>query len=66
MVQYQARLAVGKIYEELAWESLSDRIWFRRLSQFFKIQNCFTPEYLFDTSENDHHSIKCRASSFWY
>ena len=40
MVQYQAALAVAgtcnstktdKIYEELGWENLSDRIWFRRL-----------------------------------
>ena len=50
--QYQAALAVTgtwnqyKIYEEFRWESLSDRRTFRRLIQFFKIQNGFTPEYL--------------------
>ena len=47
-VQYQAALAVtgtwkgtstNRIYEELGWESLSDRRWFPRLIQFFKIQN---------------------------
>ena len=55
-VQYQAALAVSgawqgsnmdKIYEELGWESLSRRRWFRRLVHFFKIQNDpVTPEYL--------------------
>ena len=55
-VQYQAALAVSgawqgtnmdKIYEELGWESLSRRRWFRRLVQFFKIQNDpSTPRYL--------------------
>ena len=54
-VQYQAALAVtgtwqgtstDKLYEELGWESLSKRRWFRRLIQFFKIQNNLTPEYL--------------------
>ena len=50
-VQYQAALAgtgtnTDKLYEELGWESLSERRWFRRLVQFFKIQNNITPEYL--------------------
>ena len=55
MVQYQAALAVtgtwtetstNVIYEELGWESLSNRRWFHRLVQFFKIQNGFTPAHL--------------------
>ena len=54
-LQYQAPLAVtgawqgtntDKFYEELGWESLSERRWFRRLVQFFKIQNNLTPDYL--------------------
>ena len=55
-VQYQAALAVSgawqgtnmdKLYEEIGWESLSNRRWFRRLVQLFKIQNDpSTPEYL--------------------
>ena len=54
-VQYHAALAVSgtwkgtstnKIYEELGWESPSDRRWFYRLVQFFKIQNGFTAAYL--------------------
>ena len=54
-VQYQAALAVtgawkgtntDKIYDELGWEPLTERRRFRRLVQFFKIQNDLTPEYL--------------------
>ena len=54
-LQYQAALAVtgawqgtntAKIYEELGWESVSKRRWFRRLIQFFKIQSNLTPDYL--------------------
>ena len=81
-VQYQAALAVtgtwkgtstNRIYEELGWKSLSDRRWFRRLIQFFKIQNGFTLEtpvpvprnHLFGTrSENDLHNIKCRTNPY--
>ena len=56
-VQYQAALAVTgawkgsntqKIYEELGWESLHHRRWFRRITQFYKIINGLTPQYLFD------------------
>ena len=32
-----------KIYDEVGWESLSDRKWFHRLVQFFKIQNGLNP-----------------------
>jgi len=54
-VRYQAALAVtgtwqgtntDKIYEELGWESLSKRRWFRRLIQIHKIQNNLCPHYL--------------------
>ena len=54
-VQYQAALAItgtwqgtnrNKLYEELGWESLSDRRWSRRLFHFFKIQKGLTPCYL--------------------
>ena len=53
--QYQAALAVSgcwkgtntdKIYEELGWESLDQRRFFRRLVMFYKIINDLTPEYL--------------------
>ena len=51
-IQYQAALAItgawkgtnlNKIYEELGWESLTDRRWSRRLIHFYKIQNNYTP-----------------------
>ena len=54
-IQYQAALAVSgcwqgsnrnKLYEQLGWESLSDRRWHRRLSQLYKIYNNLTPNYL--------------------
>ncbi len=84
-IQYQAALAVtgtwkgtstNKIYEELGWESLTDRRWFRRLVQFYKIKNNFTPGYLrtpvppprhhlFGTrSDNDLHSMRCRTNLY--
>ena len=54
-VQYHAALAItgcwqgsnqNKLYEELGWESLSDRRWSRRLIQLYKISNHLTPDYL--------------------
>ena len=56
-LQYQAALAVTgawkgsstrKIYKELGWESLHHRRWFRRMTQFYKIMNGLTPQYLLD------------------
>ena len=53
--QYQVALAItgtwkgtstDKIYEELGWESLHNRRFFRRLTMFYKILNNLTPEYL--------------------
>ena len=47
-VQYNAAMAItgswrgtnrSKLYEELGWESLNDRRWSRRLTQFYKIHN---------------------------
>ena len=56
-VQYQAALAITgtwqglsqcKLYEELGWESLSDRRWCRRILQIHKIVNDETPLFLKD------------------
>ena len=53
--QYQAALAVSgcwrgtntdKIYEELGWESLDQRRYFRRLVMFYKLANGMVPNYL--------------------
>ena len=54
-VQYKAALLVSgcwqgtsreKLYQELGWESLSDRRWCRRMTMFYKISNGMTPSYL--------------------
>ena len=54
-IQYQAALAItgtwqgsnrNKLYEELGWESLSDRRTCRRILQIHKIENNKTPKYL--------------------
>ena len=54
-VQYKAAIIVSgcwqgtsrtKLYDELGWESLSDRRWVRRLTLFYKIQNGLAPLYL--------------------
>ena len=54
-VQYKAALIVSgcwhgtnreRLYEELGWESLSLRRWYRRLTLYYKILHGFTPTYL--------------------
>ena len=55
-VQFQAAVAVtgtwkttsrNRIYDELGWETLSQRRWYRRLVQFFKIvKDPTSPDYL--------------------
>ena len=56
-VQYKAALTVSgcwqgtsreRLYDELGWESLSDRRWARRMSTFYKIKNELAPSYLSD------------------
>ena len=42
-----------KLYDELGWESLSDRRWGRRLTLYYKIVNGETPAYLFDHVPNE-------------
>ena len=56
-IQYQAALAItgtwqgssrSKLYDELGWESLSDRRMLRRVLQIHKIISKLTPSYLYD------------------
>ena len=56
-VQYKAALVVSgcwqgtnrqKLYDELGWESLSERRWSHRMTLFYKIINGMTPSYLLD------------------
>ena len=37
-----------KLYDELGWESLSDRRWAPRMTTFYKIKNNLAPPYLLD------------------
>ena len=64
-IQYQSALAItgawhgsnrAKLYDELGWESLSDRRMGRRILQIHKIFNNKTPSYL-----NDKLPPNCRA-----
>ena len=67
-VQYYAALAITgcwrgsnrcKLYEELGWETLSDRRWSRRLIHLYKICNDMTPRYLKDNLPSQQKS-SCR------
>ena len=55
--QYSAALAVSgawrgtdrqRLYNELGWETLYSRRWYRRLCHFFNLKNNQSPEYLFN------------------
>ena len=82
-IQYQAALAVTgawqgtsrvKIYEELGWESLSDRRMSRRVLQLHKIINENTAEYFRDklpanrnaviNLPNVFREIRCRTNRY--
>ena len=84
-VWYQAALAVtgawqgssrSKLYEELGWESLSDRRWCRRILHIHKIVNNKTPVYLLSKlprrrrplyrqiNENTFYEIRCKSSRY--
>ena len=84
-IQYQAALAVtgawqgsnrSKLYEELGWESLSERRWCRRILQIHKIVCDKTPSYLKDklprlrrplysqNNNNTFHEIRCKSSRY--
>ena len=83
--QYLAALAItgtwqgsnrSKLYEELGWETLSDRRQCRRILQIHKIKNNMTPSYLKDklppnrrplyrfNNSNTFHEIKCKTSRY--
>ena len=68
----------SKLYEELGWESLSERRWCRRILQVHKIASNNTPSYLKDklpryrrslysqrnNNDNIFHEIRCRSSRY--
>ena len=76
-IQYQAALTItgawqgsnrSKLYEELGWESLSSRRWFRRILHIHKIVSNKTPCYLKDTilpyRRPLHRQNQCPTKSF--
>ena len=65
-IQYLAALAISgswhgssrsKLYEELGWESLSDRRTSRRILQIHKISNNKTPSYLKDKLSPNYRTL---------
>ena len=83
--QYQAALAItgawqgsnrSKLYEELGWESLSDKRWCRRILQIHKFKNNTTPSYFRDKlspnrrflhrckNYNTFHEKRCNTSRY--
>ena len=86
IIQYQAALAVtgtwqgssrSKLYEDLEWESLSERRWCRRILQIHKFVSKKTPSYLKDKlprhrrplySQNNNNNTfhEIRSQSFRY
>ena len=82
--QYPAALAVSgawkgsntsKLCEELSWESLTGRRWYRRLLQFYKIVNDLATSYLKDiipplrrslhgNPSHVFHEIRCHSFTF--
>ena len=55
-IQYSAALVVSEawrgkdrqmLYEELGWESLYHKRWYRRLVHFYKLKNIQSPLYLY-------------------
>ena len=83
-IQYQAALAITgawkgssrvKLYEELGWESLSERRSTRRTLQIHKIEKNCTPSYLKEklpahhtaltgSTLNSFHDLRCRTERF--
>ena len=70
-IQYNAALAITgairgtsqkKLYDELGFESLKFRHWFRKLCIFYKIKNTGIPGYLFDLIPQTNHSYNTHSS----
>ena len=70
--QYSAALAVTgawrgtsrqRLLEELGWESLYQRRWYRRMCHFFSLKKTRAPAYLFDeipVERNVSYSLRCQ------
>ena len=74
-VQYNAALAItgtwkctstNKLYDELGWESLSDRRWSRRLILLYKIRNNMTPIYLRNNLPRERMPLYANQTTSYY
>ena len=74
-IQYHAGLAItgtwqgtsrSKLYDELGWESLSDRRWLRRLILLYKIRNNMTPLYLRNNLPRERIPLYCNKSTSYH
>ena len=74
-VQYHAALAItgtwqgtsrNKLYDELGWESLSDRRWSRRLILLYKIRNDMTPSFLKESLPRERIPLYSRHKALSY
>ena len=70
-IKYNAYLSItgaikgtsqSKLYNELCFESLKFRRWFRKLCTFYKIRTTGVPEYLFDHIPETNHIYNTRSS----
>ena len=72
--QYSAALAVSdawrgtnkcKLYEELCWENLYHRRWYRRLTHFFKLRQSRSPLYLYNfiPPERERSNLQSKENS---
>ena len=71
--QYSAALAVSgawrgasrqKLYDELGWESLYHRRWYRRMTHFNKLQSTRSPLYLYNfilPERNLNYNLRCHT-----
>ena len=53
----------NKLYNELGFESLKFRRWFRKLCTFYKIKTTGVPEYLFDLIPETNHIYNTCSSN---
>ena len=68
-IQYNACLAITgairgtskeKLYQELGWESLQLRGWYRKVGMFYKIYKYKSPQYLFSLIPEKTHAYATR------
>ena len=70
--QYSAAFAVSgawrgtnkcKLYEELGWENLYHKRWYRRLTHFFKLKQSRSPLYFYNLISPERGKLQSKESS---